>query len=156
MAWGFLRISFPNPYTQTADTSTQGKPLPPFPLEEQVETFFSEMRDRRLEEATGLTREFYLALAEPIAQAGAAWVDEEGRVIDPYRKEETATTTARFVAAISILIGAGRCLDLIGPAARAIDRASEDLCYVAERGAPAPDFFTRDLVMGYRFLRDRV
>ena len=86
----------------------QGKPFPPFPLEEQVQTFFSEMRERRLEEPTGLIREFYLDLAEPIARAGAAWVDEEGRVIDPYRKEETATTTARFVAAISILIGAGR------------------------------------------------
>jgi hypothetical protein len=60
------------------------------------------------------------------------------------------------VAAVAILIGAGRCEDLTEVAIRAMDRASQDLCFASQRKTPGPDFFTRDLSMGTRFLRKKV
>ena len=130
--------------------------LESFPLEKRLSDLLAEMKTAGPVEHTGLHRDFYLDLAEPIVRAASEWVNEDGQVVDPYRNREGPTTTARYVAAVAILIGAGRCEDLTEAAIRAMDRASEDLCFAGRRKTPSPDFFTRDLVMGYRFLRDKV
>ena len=140
----------------SAGNSTEERAFEPFPLEEKLFGLLAEMKTAEPAESTGLHRDFYLDIAEPIVRAASQWVDSDGRVIDPYRNREGPTTTARFVAAVAILIGAGRCQDLTGVAVRAMDRASEDLCHASQWKTPGSDFFTRDLIMGYRFLRHKV
>ena len=71
---------------------------------------------------SGVPRESYLDRAERIVRMAASWVDEGGAVVDPWRGEEATYETGRFVGALGGLVGAGRCLDLVGLLERTIRR----------------------------------
>ena len=98
---------------------------------------------------TGLTKEIYVKLSEPIVRQAVAWQDEEGRIIDPFMKEETSTTTARFVGALGFLISAGRCLDLVDVCIKSMDKGCKDLYYSFKRPLPGPEFYVKELMRGY-------
>ncbi|OIN95827.1 hypothetical protein AUJ66_08175 [Candidatus Desantisbacteria bacterium CG1_02_38_46] len=104
---------------------------------------------------TGLTKEIYVKLSEPIVRQAVAWQDEEGRIIDPFMKEETSTTTARFVGALGFLISAGRCLDLVDVCIKSMDKGCKDLYYSFKRPLPGPEFYVKELMRGYLALRDK-
>ncbi|RLG73825.1 MAG: hypothetical protein DRO14_06330, partial [Thermoprotei archaeon] len=122
----------------------------PYPFEEKVKEFLKETSTLPGFEPTGLTRTYYLDLIEPIVRQAVAWQDDKGAIIDPFLQREQDHATARFVGACSVLIGTGRCRDLLEPCLRAMDYACERL-YNGE--AKTADFYTRELMMGYIFLK---
>lgn len=107
---------------------------------------------------TGITRDFYLDLAERIVRTAMAWQSEDGLIIDPTTGDEPATATARFVGALGLLIGAGRCSDLLAVCTRSMDCCCEALATGLSKGQPTrgPEFFTKELVFAYRALKGKV
>ena len=70
----------------------------------------------------------YLDLTEKIVRTALNWQDHDsGRIIDPYVHRETPTATARCVGALGALMLQGRCHDLAGSCATALDAVLEDL-----------------------------
>ena len=69
---------------------------------------------------TGLNRDAYLDLMEPIVRLAAGWVDEKGAVIDPALNREWNQTTPRFVSSAAILLRFGRCPELLDTVRRAM------------------------------------
>jgi len=95
----------------------------------------------------------YLHLAENIVRQAVFWQNEDGRIIDPYKKKETNTLTARFVGALGLLILKGRCLDLAGACARALTPALEDLFH---KKTDWGEFIAKEACMAYIALKDQV
>lgn len=131
--------------------------LPPYPHMKQVERAHRDAAEASVV-ASGWRRDDYLDLAEPIARSAIEWQDDEGFIIDPSMEEESVTCTARFVGALAILIGAGRCAEHIESCARAMDAATEQIAipYGQPGHARAADFNTRDLMMAIRFVSPHV
>lgn len=131
--------------------------LPPYPHTDQVERAREDAAGATITD-TGWRRDNYLDLAEPIVRTAVDWQDDEGFIIDPSIDEESVTCTARFVGALAILIGAGRCLEHVEACAQAMDTATEQIAipYGEAGHARAADFNTRDLMMAVRFLSPQV
>jgi hypothetical protein len=131
--------------------------LPPYPHAEQVARA-TEAAAAAAVSDSGWRRENYLDLAEPIVRTAIKWQDDEGFIIDPAIDEESVTCTARFVGALAILIGAGRCTEHVEACARAMDTATEQIAipYGQPGHARAADFNTRDLMMAVRFVSPHV
>ena len=100
----------------------------------------------------GITREFYLDMAERIVRIAAGWQDESGTHIDPYTGEEPVTCTARFAGALGLLIKAGRCQDLIEVCANSYEAYLKRLDDVEH----APEFWTKELMYAHEALKDKV
>jgi hypothetical protein len=104
---------------------------------------------------TGLTRADYLKL---IARGVDFWKkhqNDDGAIIDPYRKAEFQYSTPAFAhAAATLVVYAGR-RDLIGPAVKALNQASRAL---SERRAASAheDFYPPMLAHAIRLLKPRV
>src|SRR5690554_5766150 len=96
-------------------------------------------------------REVYLDVAEGIVRQGAEWLNEEGRVIDPFEGKETPTATARFVGALGALLSAGRCEDLEEHCVRALTPALEDLYHVRTTWG---EFIVKEAAIAFAHLRD--
>ncbi|MDD2709167.1 MAG: hypothetical protein PHV34_14365 [Verrucomicrobiae bacterium] len=107
-------------------------------------------------EATGLTRDFYADLSEPIVRQAVAWQDKDGRIIDPYVHEETPTATARFVGALGFLIRAGRCLDLVEVCSKSMEIGCLDLYEANRKPLKGAEFYVKELMAGYIALKGRV
>ncbi len=97
-------------------------------------------------------REVYLDVAEGIVRQGAEWLNEEGRIIDPFEGKETPTATARFVGALGALLSAGRCADLEEHCVRALTPALEDLYHVRTTWG---EFIVKEAAIAFAHLRDR-
>ncbi|MFA6716256.1 MAG: hypothetical protein WCS27_12820 [Victivallaceae bacterium] len=95
----------------------------------------------------------YLDLAEKIARQTLAWQDDGGRIIDPYKKNEVNTITARFLGTLGLLIMQGRCRDLIEPCAKALTPALEDLFYIRTNWG---EFIVKEACMAYMAIKDAV
>lgn len=133
--------------------------LDPFPLETKAKDIFSGAKAPDGWNPTGLTRDIYVELSEPIVRQAAAWQDKDGRIIDPYEPGDTSFpsfTAARFVGALGFLISAGRCLDLIDVCARSLDITCRDLFHAHEKPIRGADFFPKELMRGYLALRDKI
>jgi hypothetical protein len=132
--------------------------LPPYPLEEKVARLFERLSSLGLTVPTGLDRGFYLDLAEVLLRDCAQWQDSRGAVRDPYTAQEYATTTSRFVGAGGLLIGAGRCLDLLDAVVRSMDLCCESLAICMHLGQriAAAEFWTKELMYAYRGLAGHV
>jgi len=134
--------------------------LPPFENERRIAAFIEGPLRSAACEPTGITREFYLDLAEPLVRACVGNQRPDGSVWDPLTPPDGDDRTAspRFVAAIAPLVHAGRCRDLIEPAARAMDWSARRLAESSNRREDlrGPDFYTRDLVLGWLWLREHV
>ena len=78
--------------------------LKEYPLEDKWTNLHSAIGNAPVPQPTGITRDFYLDLAERIARVAVTWQDKNGVVIDPYFKKEANSCTARFVGALGQLI----------------------------------------------------
>ncbi len=103
-------------------------------------------RIRPLEEAPATAGE-YLDTAEAIVRRAVEWLDEGGRVIDPWQRKEVTWATGRFVGALGGLVGAGRCADLTDALSRAVRRVAEILRRQRSGSGPrtAIEFFAKEL-----------
>jgi hypothetical protein len=131
--------------------SPRGKKPTPYPLEKTIERVLSFTECR--ENPSAAEKTLYADLAEPIVRQAADWQDAEGRIIDPYAGRETPTTTARFVGALAGLILQGRCLDLAENGRRALSVAARDLFLADRRPVSGPEFYTKELMLGYAALK---
>jgi hypothetical protein len=93
---------------------------------------------------TGIDRRFYLDVMERILAEAAAWVDRDGRLIDPILKQEFAQSTPRFVSSAAILLRFGRLPALKEPAVRAMSYCCRTLADPAVKKL-SPDFWMREL-----------
>ena len=105
-------------------------------------------------------RALYLDLAENVARQATAWQCDDGTIGDPHNAPgvESVTATARYCAAVGHLLAAGRCADLLGPAARAMDRCIEQLAGHLRDGTqwPCANFNLKDMLVLYAAARGRV
>ncbi len=127
-----------------------------FPLEEKIKNFFKEKITPENWQPTHQTKQLYVKLSEPIVRQAVSWQDKDGRIIDPHEHKETPTTTARFVGALGFLISAGRCSDLVDICVKSMNRACEDLYYSYEKPVVGPEFYVKELMIGYLALKDKV
>ncbi|HOV22152.1 MAG TPA: hypothetical protein PLW95_05675 [bacterium] len=132
--------------------------LKSYPLDKKVKELFERQRQfSKKWESTRITKEIYIELSESIVRVAVSWQDKGGRIIDPYKKEETSTATARFVGALGFLIRTGHCLDLIDICIKSMNRACEDLYYSFERPhISGPEFYVKECMQGYLALKDKV
>lgn len=76
-------------------------------------------------ESTGVTRDGILDRLESTVRGVARYQDRSGAIIDPVEKREFQYSTPYFAYAASVLIANGRGEDLLGPAAAAMNRATD-------------------------------
>lgn len=124
-----------------------------YPLEKKVKEFFSQDLSELPFQPTGLTREYYLDLMEPLARRTAEWQDERGAINDPLEHRERVHITPDFTFVLSTLIAAGRCRDLLDKCILAMDAACHDL-YQKKIADQHLDFCSNTLVHALRNLRD--
>ncbi|MFH1477857.1 MAG: hypothetical protein ABIH24_10290 [Verrucomicrobiota bacterium] len=133
--------------------------LNPFPLETKLTDIFLRAQAPHGWEPTGLTKNIYAELSEPIVRQAAAWQDKDGRIIDPYEPGLAdgfpSFTAARFVGALGFLISAGRCLDLVDVCARSLDITCRDLFHAHEKPIRGAEFYPKELMRGYLALCDK-
>ena len=104
---------------------------------------------------TGLNRNAYLDLMEPIVRLAAGWVDEKGAVIDPALNREWNQTTSRFVSSAAILLRFGRCPELLDTVRRAMTYSCSRLPETEVRES-SPDFWMRELATAWYCLKPLV
>jgi hypothetical protein len=97
---------------------------------------------------TGIDRRFYLDVAERIVREAAAWIDGEGRLIDPVLGKEFAQSTPRFVSSAALLLRFGRLPEVKDAAFRAMTSCCRRLADPAVRSM-SPDFWMRELATAY-------
>lgn len=105
--------------------------------------------------ATVLSRNDYLAVGEGIVDSFRHFQDESGRIIDPFVHREVQYSTPCYAWAAAALVDSGRRPDLVESAARALERALQELA----DGKPADyhgDFFTFPAMLAYEHLRGHV
>ncbi|MBE6391773.1 MAG: hypothetical protein E7042_06190 [Lentisphaerae bacterium] len=92
---------------------------------------------------SGIDRNIYLDMMEPIVRNAAKWVDERGAVIDPVIKREWNQTSCRFASPAAILLKSGRIPDLKETVFRVMDYCCDKLPQL--RRKESPDFWMREL-----------
>lgn len=102
-------------------------------------------------EPTGVTREYYLEMMEPIVHMASEWVDEKGAVIDPVLNREWGQTSSRFASAGAILIYFNRLLHLKDKVYRVLDYTCGKLSR-PEVTECSPDFWMRELTVAVTVL----
>jgi len=127
-----------------------------FPLEDIIKRFIHEREIPEGWKPTCTTRDLYAELSEPIVKKAVEWQDDTGRIIDPILEVETSTATPRFVGALGFLIREGRCLDLVDVCAKSMTVASKDLYNASKRPVSGPEFYVKELIVGYLALKDKV
>ena len=100
---------------------------------------------------SGLDRNAYLDLMEPILQQAATWQDAQGAIIDPVEKKEHGQTSCRFVAPGAILLSAGRGENLRERVLRGMDWCCQRL---VSGEAQSPDFWMRELMTAWSILKE--
>lgn len=133
-------------------------PVPPaegngpevFPLEGKVEKIIAGPKPENWQ-PSGMSREDYLDLIEPVIRMAAKWVDDDGAVIDPVLKSEWAQTSPRFAAPAAILLASGRIPEHRELVFKVMDRACERLS-APDSKKNSPDFWMRELVTAYTVL----
>ncbi len=128
----------------------EGSGLEAFPIEGKVERILTGPKPENWQ-PTGMSREDYLDLIEPVIRMAAQWVDDDGAVIDPVLKREWAQTSPRFVAPAAILLASGRIPEHRELVFKVMDRACERLSAPDSR-QNSPDFWMRELVTAYTVL----
>jgi len=104
---------------------------------------------------SGLNRDEYLRLIRGIVRFFAPLQDARGAIIDPYEKKERQYSTPAFALGIAAVCAAGRDLDLLPAAIKAMDAACADLADGKAADGHA-DFFTVLLVHADLLLRRNV
>jgi hypothetical protein len=104
---------------------------------------------------SGLNRDEYLRLIRGIVRFFAPMQDARGAIIDPYEKKERQYSTPALALGVATLCAAGRDLDLLPAAVKAMDAACADLADGKAADGHA-DFFTVLLVHADLLLRKTV
>lgn len=131
--------------------------LKSFPLTPKIKKIFKQQKlFPENWQPTGLTKDIYIKLSEPVVRQAVAWQDKDGRIIDPFEKKETATTTARFAGALGFLISVKHCPDLVDVCVKSMNRACEDLYRSGEKPVDGTEFYVKELMRGYLALKDKV
>lgn len=99
----------------------------PFPLEEKINKYLGKKIIPEGWRPTNLDKKVYLKIAKPIVKEAIFWQNKYGRIIDPFEKKETPTTTSRFVGALSFLIDLGENSNLIDICVKSMNTACKDL-----------------------------
>ena len=99
---------------------------------------------------TGVDRNIYLDMMEPIIRNAAHWVDERGAVIDPVIKREWNQTSCRFASPGAILLRYGRIPELKETIFKVMDYCCKKLPELRKK--ESPDFWMRELVTAIRAL----
>ena len=94
--------------------------------------------------STGVDRNIYLDMMEPIIRNAANWVDEKGAIIDPVIKREWNQTSCRFASPAAILLKFGRIPELKDSVFKVMDYCCAKLPQL--RKNESPDFWMRELV----------
>lgn len=91
----------------------------------------------------------YLDEVERVARAVAPLQNAEGKVIDPYAKQEIQYSTPYFAYAVGTLLSAGRGADLLSQGVAAMDSATEQMsCGVTAIPNKAGEFYLPPLAEG--------
>lgn len=131
------------PFSSAAvDLSDKG--FDAYPLEGKVESLLTQPAPEDWQ-ATNVTRELYLDLAERIVRMAVDWVDDKGAVIDPVFKEEWKQTTPRFVSSAAVLISFGRCTEYLDVVCRSMAYCCKRLGS-RQANDMSPDFWMRELM----------
>ena len=136
-----------------ADTKNKDS-LPAYPLQGKVEALLKRPAPAGWR-ITGVSESLYADLSEPIVRQAIPWLDATGRVIDPFVGQETSTATPRFVGALAGLLLKNRCTDLSDYGRRATTAGAEDLFVADKRPLPGPEFYTKELMLGWLALADK-
>ena len=100
--------------------------------------------------ATGLTRSYYLDMAEKIVREARDWQDEGGAIVDPVAGTEEGQTSSRYVSPGAVLLAFGRVDDL----AESIFLGMDWCCRRLVSGkAKSPDFWMRELMTAFLCLQ---
>ncbi|MGE4563569.1 MAG: hypothetical protein AB7F32_01750 [Victivallaceae bacterium] len=127
-----------------------GNGLEAFPIEGKVEKILAGPKPENWQ-PSGMRREDYLDLIEPVIRMAAKWVDDDGAVIDPVLKSEWGQTSPRFAAPAAILLASGRIPEHRELVFKVMDRACERLS-APDSKKNSPDFWMRELVTAYTVL----
>ena len=98
---------------------------------------------------SGLAREVYLDLMEPMVRTAASWVSDDGALIDPVIHAEWAQATPRFVSSAAILLHFGRIADLRDTAFKAMTYCCNRLASPDLPKSASADFWMRELVTAF-------
>lgn len=122
-----------------------------FPLQELFEKIHHAPAPEKWQ-PTGVDRNIYLDIMEPIVRNAANWVDERGAVIDPVIKREWNQTSCRFASPGAILLRFGRIPELKETVFKVMDYCCAKLPTL--RRNESPDFWMRELVTALRALEN--
>lgn len=90
-----------------------------------------------------------------ILKSAIKWQNRDGRIIDPFERIETPTTS-RFIGALSFLIDSGENFDLIDICSKSMNTSSKELYYSFKKPIVGPEFYVKELVRGYLSLKNKV
>ncbi len=144
-----LFLAFP----VSADTQSKDS-LPAYPLQGKVEALLKRPAPEGWR-TTGAAESLYADLSEPIVRQAIPWQDATGRIIDPFVGKETSTATPRFVGALAGLLLKGRCPDLAEYGRRGMTAGAEDLFVADKNPLPGPEFYTKELMLGWLALAEK-
>jgi Lamin Tail Domain len=105
--------------------------------------------------ATGLTRADYLRLIAGEIDFWKTKQNSSGAIIDPYANSEIQYSTPAFAHAAAVLVAYANRTDLIEPAAKAMDWATDRL-HVGAAASGHDDFYPGMLAHGYMLLKPYV
>lgn len=100
---------------------------------------------------TTIGRSHYLDITEHIVRGAHAWVDADGRVLDPVLRREVGQTSPRFASPGAILLHFGRAPEIRDAVFRCMDHCCRILPSGQARGN-SPDFWMRELATAYMAL----
>ena len=144
-------------YRRTADELDTWEDVSswPDPIAGHMQRFRSQLASNPPFRRTGLTRGDYLTVIAGVVDYFKRHQDERGAIIDPYRAIEYQYATPCFaLAATTLVVHAGRD-DLLEPAARAMDWATETLSK-RQAATAHEDFFSPQIGHALALLKSRV
>ena len=128
--------------------------IEPFPLAGTVRTAQARLAGAQVA-TTGLERDDYLSVIAGVANYFQHFQAEDGRIVDPFLRQEYQYSTPCYAWAATALVASGKDTNLLESAALALDCALREL---AENRAANNhgDFFTFPAMLAYERLRERV
>lgn len=129
-----------------------------YPLDGKIEQMLSDGQRPAAWQPTGLTKDFYLDLSEPIVRQLVVLQDNDGRIHDPFEQNDTIFlpfTTARFVGALGALVENGRCQDLTDNLTRGLDAICQEVAQPYEKHTCRVDFYPKEIIRGLSAMRDK-
>jgi rhamnogalacturonyl hydrolase YesR len=136
-------------------TNTWPDQLPPDGIQPHLDQFRKDLAAAPAVKPTNLTRADYLKLIAGNVDFFKQHQDARGAIIDPHRKVEFQYSTPCFALAAATLVAHADRSDLLEPAAKAMDRATQDL-HDNKAATGHDDFYPPVLAHALPLLKPRV